>query len=971
MGKVSGLASILVEFLSKPLIEKIFFQEKFPVDPVTLLLQANAVIELITKVQADQPEEFSWSKELYIMYKQLRGQELSAEEKRYDNSHPQLNVTREVTNGLLYAFAFSGLEKLKNAVPSLVKQGLSKHIPYLVGSTVAPYIGPFLISKLVDVTLAKSSLSENEKNSLRPWLNSVARIALAFMPKVAANKEGVVYQYPSPSTEGHYVWHKNITVSTASPISKNSLGDSEKVGEVPITEEHLSFKIVGIRSIESDKVEVNVINKSNEKLVVTFSMTQQANGDRNLEVKCADTKIEGECLCYLSEVFTSKSVQENVISQLDLVKVQNAERQEAVVSNSLVSTAADLASTLTIPSMLAASGKTSSAFLSSLFFMAATQVSRASAQKSAEVKSDSSPTHYRGKRELPLNVPVQVNDLVTNGASVGFDNNLGAPTGRSVAGDSQGGCVVAYQKGVPAAGGQSTIHAKSFKPDSNEIPVDTGVQAGSQAVPVAAISPDNSFAAFIWQGDDINARVHNRTNLLPTTNVITVARGPSVYIPQAAFWKDRLEVVFYRQGSSVSSVLTQTLDATTGSLIGPLTQISDNGTSAYNPAIAITDDQRFLVWQEGAGIMAQATNLATGNSSFTTPIGMPGGSFPIPSCVSDASGNVNCVVAVASGNPDSSAAANATLIPVSIDGSSSVPVLTVGNAVVMNSVPYYSPKLVSVALQPVPQSGKFSGLMTWQGSLTNTSSLEIFAQRFSLSGVSIEITGPNFSVFNIPKAIILASSTAYVGNDSWVVVAPSSIGVGNATGYTMIAIMLDNNSYPTPAPTPTIPSPITTVTTSSSGSGSGKNIGVIIGSTAAGIILVAGAAAIGAYCCFFRTKKESLSDVEMRAQQSLDSAPFANNLSQALGVTYTNFIEVDGGKFKTFADHLERIMTKSKILEPDDQAQYINAAAQAIRNHNFIEGSRLDVDALKSHGAQNIANETNSILSQNKNRATP
>ena len=83
-------------FLSRLLIERTFFQNTvIPRD--AMLYLAN---DLMRTLVPQTTETLSVSKELVIMWKQLRGQPLTAEEQAYENSPKEIDVVGEILNGM-------------------------------------------------------------------------------------------------------------------------------------------------------------------------------------------------------------------------------------------------------------------------------------------------------------------------------------------------------------------------------------------------------------------------------------------------------------------------------------------------------------------------------------------------------------------------------------------------------------------------------------------------------------------------------------------------------------------------------------------------------------------------------------------------------------------------------------------------------------------------------------------------------
>lgn len=187
--KQNNFSTVFVEFAGRILIEKMFFQNlHIPQD--LLLSVVNNVIQTVAPEQTTKVDVYQ---EGIILCKQFMGKELTPEEQRYDQATKVIDVPGEILNGIKYsALALMG-GSLYNSVTSAVNQGLMSHVPAVVGYGGAIVFGPRMIQRAVEKALAYSKLTPEQKKQLTPWLNTIGRLALGFMPKVSANEQGVQF----------------------------------------------------------------------------------------------------------------------------------------------------------------------------------------------------------------------------------------------------------------------------------------------------------------------------------------------------------------------------------------------------------------------------------------------------------------------------------------------------------------------------------------------------------------------------------------------------------------------------------------------------------------------------------------------------------------------------------------------------------------------------------------------------------
>jgi hypothetical protein len=271
---VNAFGASVVEFVSRLFIEEALFQNS-NIPHQSLLYLANDLIRILSP---EKNVKFSIAKELTISYKQLRGQPLTEEEKKYEYSDTELDVVGEILNGVKYStVALLG----KNFIDSLVstaQQGLWKHLPALAGYTGALVFGPQAMSATVDYVLAKSDLHNEQRELVRPWLNTVARLALGTVPKVHANESGVHYHYPSFSGNTEtYTRNQSVRMQGEDVTVTRSREFITPEGKFP-AEHSLQFKLHQIDCLSGQTIRIQVINQSGEKVPVEFHVSEGQHG---------------------------------------------------------------------------------------------------------------------------------------------------------------------------------------------------------------------------------------------------------------------------------------------------------------------------------------------------------------------------------------------------------------------------------------------------------------------------------------------------------------------------------------------------------------------------------------------------------------------------------------------------------------------------------------------------------------------
>jgi hypothetical protein len=286
--QANDLSAAFVGFISRILIERTFFQNTHV--PIDLLLHMTN--DLIHTLAPQKREMFSLAREGSIVWKQLRGQPLTAEEEAYDSTPKQLNVAREILNGLKYSSLALMGQRLYSSVSSALTQGLQKHLPWIIGSSATTFVGPLCLARAVETVLQRRlQLTERQKAVVRPWLNMVGRLAVSFVPKVHATPDGVHYLYPS--LQG--------STQTFSPGSTITLeGDELSIEqsrylETPEGEFEAAysgrFKLGAVHTMTEERIQMDVLDPQGKIVPIEFVRTQGKYGPQ-IHVKSDDQKLQ-------------------------------------------------------------------------------------------------------------------------------------------------------------------------------------------------------------------------------------------------------------------------------------------------------------------------------------------------------------------------------------------------------------------------------------------------------------------------------------------------------------------------------------------------------------------------------------------------------------------------------------------------------------------------------------------------------
>lgn len=282
------LSAALASFLSQVLIERTFFQNK-AVSPTALLYLANDLMRTLSPPE-EHTETLSVRKELAITWKQLRGQQLTAEEQAYDNSPKEIDVVGEILTGVsLSTTALLG-KNLVGSLQSAIRQGFWDHVPAIVASTGAALFGSKAIAYAVDEVLARTSYTQEQKQLIRPWLNMIGRLAIGFTPKVHATETGVHYQYPSMAGSSQTFSKGQVTTAHGDNlrIEKDAFLNTT---EGKIKGVHAAdFKLRKVYELTDERMRIQVVDLNGTEVPVEFKRIDRGFGPE-IEVVCDDQQI--------------------------------------------------------------------------------------------------------------------------------------------------------------------------------------------------------------------------------------------------------------------------------------------------------------------------------------------------------------------------------------------------------------------------------------------------------------------------------------------------------------------------------------------------------------------------------------------------------------------------------------------------------------------------------------------------------
>jgi len=282
--KLNTISAYLTEFVSNILIERTFFQNT-DIPQITLLRLVNNLIQTLNpknKVKVD------FFKEWKIIYKELLDIKLTPEEEKYDKSSKELDILGEFLNGINYSTSAIIGQNLYSSVTSAVKQGLSNHLPAIIGYSGAILIGPKLIDYAIDYILSYSELTPHQKNMVIPWLKMAGHLVLDFLPKVHATDKGVHYQFPSIVEHSKtFTNHQTTTTTLGNTITIEREGQLDTPEGQFDAEHAMTFKLHSVNTITEEKIRMHIINHEGKKIPVEFYTIQGESGPE-IQVKSVD-----------------------------------------------------------------------------------------------------------------------------------------------------------------------------------------------------------------------------------------------------------------------------------------------------------------------------------------------------------------------------------------------------------------------------------------------------------------------------------------------------------------------------------------------------------------------------------------------------------------------------------------------------------------------------------------------------------
>ncbi|MDQ2993529.1 MAG: hypothetical protein M3R00_01070 [Pseudomonadota bacterium] len=313
---VNVFTASIVEFVSRSLIDKAFFQNA-NISQTSLLYLAN---ELIRMVRDDKKKKMNVTQELIITYKQLTGRVLTEEELEYQESDREIDVMGEVLNGVFYSSLGLLGKSFCSSIFNAAKQSLWEHMPALVGCVGAVLYGPHALHSTIETVLSYSQFTTSQKELIRPWLNSVGRLALGFIPKVHATEAGVHYHYPSLSGHTATYTNKQFASRVGDDITYKRIGTLFTPEGEYAAEYHTQFKLHQVDRLTEQSIRIQVINQLGENIPVEFKLVLGEYGPEiqvissdsllasrweNLFIKISQQKIDNHILTVAEKEYVS------------------------------------------------------------------------------------------------------------------------------------------------------------------------------------------------------------------------------------------------------------------------------------------------------------------------------------------------------------------------------------------------------------------------------------------------------------------------------------------------------------------------------------------------------------------------------------------------------------------------------------------------------------------------------------------
>ena len=280
------------------LIERCFFQNtNVPLE--TLLYLGNDVI----KALSFEPEGnvFNMAKEISLMWKEWKGEVLSAQEKLYLDSPKQIDVFAEVVNGLKYSTLALIGQSWYTSVTSAAQNRLWSHVPAICAYSGAAIAGGQSVAVAVERVLSRSNLSDESKSLVQPWMNTIGRLALGFIPKVHATEEGVHYHFPA--TDG---WSRTVSQGQAVTVYGNDLS-IERDGTLHTPEGSFeggyaaNFRLTEIQQLTEEIITIKVVADDGIEVPVEFKSIRGLYGPE-ISVHCDNQEIQKHWSQYFTKI---------------------------------------------------------------------------------------------------------------------------------------------------------------------------------------------------------------------------------------------------------------------------------------------------------------------------------------------------------------------------------------------------------------------------------------------------------------------------------------------------------------------------------------------------------------------------------------------------------------------------------------------------------------------------------------------
>jgi|GEM_PF-6106124 len=199
------LAASAAETLGQAAISGLFFQS-FDISQQRLLSLANSLYTLLNPKKQNMPPTLQVGTELKsiagwlvndVMGFSAKWLELSDAEKAYeeacDKTPPTLDVMGEILKGLSYSTTWLTGKNIWDVSKSVAEKGL-EHLP-AIGYATAPLLGPTLLNAALDTVMEKMEGDDAQNAKLRPWLEAVGNLIVAFLPKTSAKEDELQYRF--------------------------------------------------------------------------------------------------------------------------------------------------------------------------------------------------------------------------------------------------------------------------------------------------------------------------------------------------------------------------------------------------------------------------------------------------------------------------------------------------------------------------------------------------------------------------------------------------------------------------------------------------------------------------------------------------------------------------------------------------------------------------------------------------------